>query len=318
MLDKINIFKQDKNKKNWKPYHEELFSNLTADNIDDSIKPYIELLKTSDFWKIISKLRKKIFVLNKEEYLNKSFKKFVDYLLIDGKYKDFFKQSMERYKICDNEDAKNIYDEIYKTTFDELEKQLARVKDWKNVSLFNMEQIIKLLRWDAFIFKLENSKWYARIEKDYLYGKDAKKIHKDNKDGLWNKPVYGFRMHIWEWMSVYGSFNSILDKMWKFVKNVDVGTELYVWMDSWLLDTDFLRYRLSKRWRTDKDIEAFMEKYKCLWDIELSEISEKSRYKKTHDRIKAHLKWKEKEIVDLYEQEWNRLKSWRCLIKLGG
>ena len=57
MLDKINIFKQDKNKKNWKPYHEELFSNLTADNIDDSIKPYIELLKTSDFKKAIKKIK---------------------------------------------------------------------------------------------------------------------------------------------------------------------------------------------------------------------------------------------------------------------
>ena len=57
MLDKINIFKQDKNKKDWKPYHEELFSNLTANNIDDSIKPYIELLKTSDFKKAMKKIK---------------------------------------------------------------------------------------------------------------------------------------------------------------------------------------------------------------------------------------------------------------------
>ena len=39
MLDKINIFKQDKNKKNQKSYHEELFSILTeAEKLNEEWK----------------------------------------------------------------------------------------------------------------------------------------------------------------------------------------------------------------------------------------------------------------------------------------
>ena len=76
-------------KKNWNPKYDELFSVLTVDNVDKSIVPFIELLKTSDYHKALAtyKASKKNIFDPKENMIN-DFKKFVSYLLKNHKLTD--------------------------------------------------------------------------------------------------------------------------------------------------------------------------------------------------------------------------------------
>ena len=340
----INHITEYQKKHNWSPSYDELFSTLSFNEKDKSIELFIELLKTSDFEKAFLDLNKKIFV-NKEKYLNESFRKFVDYLFVDNKYKDLYAQSMNRYKIMDGEEAKQIYDEVYDNTLKEIENVLNKVKKWKDVSKFMIMQVIKLLRWDAFIFRVDNEQWFVRIEKDYLWWKEAKKIHQVKNDNLWWKPVYWLRMHVWEGAQVFNSLKFLLNKMEKFVQNVDIKAEPYIWMQSRLLDTEFFKYRLQERqkkkykdmWK-DYDMDAIDEfvdratkkimmpiSQRILWEIELQPISDSAKYKKAREHIfknKKDKNWKYiidtewEEIINSYEREWKQLQEWSCVLSL--
>lgn len=312
MLDLCEDSKERKNKKNRHPKYDELFSNLNINNkADKSIAPYIEILKNSDFERAQKSLKSfwKSFESNKT--VKKTFWKFVDYLLENERCKSLFQESMQRYKLI--WDNREIYEKVYNTTLTTLENQLSEIK-WKlewgyDVSSFNVKQIIKLLRWDVFVFNLWS--WIIRFEKDFLYGDIAKQINTDKSD----KPVYAFRMHVWDWAAIY-SLNTIFNEMSEFVQNVDTGAKPYVWMLSWLLDTDFLKYRLEKKWRSKDNIEKFIFKYWTLWEIKLESIPDSINYDKISKRIKKHLKENDKNLVELYEKEWNKLQIWECLKKL--
>lgn len=312
MLDKINLFKKNKNKKNWKPYHEELFQNLTSDNIDDSIKPYIELLKTSDFKKAMKTIKGWMHLFDNSEFIETSFKKFVDYLLEDNRYKELFAEGMRKNVL--KWENKELYNEVYETTLLNLELILGKIKKWKKNSItpFFISQVIKILRWELFVFKLWE--WFIWFEKDYLYGEDAKKINEDHSE----KPVYWYRIHVGENAAIY-SLDTVLKSMNEFLKNTETWAQPYVWLRSWLLDTEFVKYRLKnkkKKWSNEK-IDNFINTfYWRLWTITPEKIKDEKSYNRISRRIKNHLRDEDKALVDAYENEWNRIVEWQCLLDL--
>lgn len=54
MWEILNYLREKNKKRNRDPKQEELFSILSVDNADESIMPFIELLKTGDFKKTMS------------------------------------------------------------------------------------------------------------------------------------------------------------------------------------------------------------------------------------------------------------------------
>ena len=305
MWEIIERNNQNKKKKNWNPYHDELFSTLSTDNVDKTIQPYINLLKTSNVKKAIKELNASWDRFDINEEIIESFMKFVDYLLENNRYEELFQQAYSRY----TRDNVEIFDKVYNTTLSKLWKILSNVKSWKeDLSRFYVLQVIKLLRWDSFIFKLGN--WFIWFEKDYLYWEDAKKINEDKSD----KPVYGLRMHVWDNAAIY-SLKQVFEDMWEFVKTADIWVKPYVWMDSWLLDTDLLKYRLKRKKWTDEEIDYFISnRYWILWKIKLRDIEYPKSYEKAKMRATNHTR--DKELVEAYESEWHKLKEWSCLINL--
>ena len=305
MWEILNHLRETKKKSNRKPYYDELFSTLSTDNVDNLIIPYIELLKTHDVKKAIKSLNITWNNFELNEKIIESFTKFVDYLLEDNRYKDLFNQAYQRY----NSDDKEVFDKVYNVTLWKLWEILSNIKAWtEKISKFYVIQVIKLLRWDAFVFKL--GQWRIWFEKDYLYWEDAKKINKDKTD----KPVYGLRMHVWDNASIY-SLNQIFKEMWEFVETTDIWVKPYVWMSSRLLDTDLLRYRLKRKGRDSEKIDKFIsERYGCLWKIELTEIKDSKDYNRAKKRTSNHTS--DKGLVESYEKEWHKIKEWKCLINL--
>lgn len=307
MWEILNSLRENKKKKNWHPCYDELFSTLAVNDVDKSIVPYIELLKTSDFKKAIKTLNVSWNHFEINGRIKESFMKFVDYLLENERYKEFYRQSMERYKV--SWDNKEIYEKVYNTTLSELGLILSRIKNWThNISPFSVSQVIKVLRGDAFIFKLGD--WLIWFEKDYLYWDEARKINEDGTD----KPVYGYRMHVWERARIY-SLKSVFKDMWTFLKNVDTWANPYVWMKSWLLDMDFLKYRLKRKGDTDEEIKEVIDRcYWCLWEIKSESIGVSS-YERIREHVKKH-NTKDPGLLDCYEKEWHKVREWKCLINL--
>ena len=291
-------------------YYDELFWALSLNDIDESIIPFIELLKTRDIKKAINALRISKFKVS--ENIEESFKNFVDYLLQDDRYKDFFKQSMGRYNIT--EYNREIYKEIFDTTMQELEEKLYTVKNYKNGELyfFDIREIIQSLRWDIFFLKLGN--WIKKKKKDYLDWNDAKKIN-DNHSQI-DKPVYGLRMHVWENASIY-SLRKVLKKMRKFIETANIWVVPYVSMISWLLDTDFVRHRcIVKKWDIKQIWNFISNNYGILWDIEIIPITDPKIYEITYKNIINHLNEEDKWILDNYLMSWFNLSVWKCLVNL--
>ena len=309
-------------KKDWKPPYEELFSTLSLDWVNKSIAPYLELLKTSDYKWVLARFKKKQSMLslfkrrkaNVQEAMESSFKEFVDYLLDWEKYKEFFKESMGRYVV--KSDDNWVFQRVYDDSLNELEYWLHRIKGWKSEQLspFLISQVIKLLRWEAFVFK--SWEWMIWFEKDYLYWDDARYINWTH----WldsGKPVYWFRMHVWEWADIFRWLKPVLNDFRTFYESTDLWAVPFVWMRSWLLDTDFLKYRLSLKGWKPEIVDRFISKNEeVLWKVELSDIATEANYKKVSKRIKNHLKWDEVELVDNYEKAWNKLKEGSCLVQL--
>ena len=184
MWEILNHLKETKKKNNRTPYYDELFSTLSSDNVENQIIPYIELLKTHNVKKAMKSLKITWNNFELNEKIIESFSKFVDYLLENDRYKELFNQAYQRY----NSDNKEIFDKVYNTTLWKLWEILQNIKAWtEKISKFYVIQVIKLLRWDAFVFKL--GQWRIWFEKDYLYWEDAKKI---NKDGYHIDKVYEF------------------------------------------------------------------------------------------------------------------------------
>ena len=305
MWEILNHLKETKKKNNRTPYYDELFSTLSSDNVENQIIPYIELLKTHNVKKAMKSLKITWNNFELNEKIIESFSKFVDYLLENDRYKELFNQAYQRY----NSDNKEIFDKVYNTTLWKLWEILQNIKAWtEKISKFYVIQVIKLLRWDAFVFKL--GQWRIWFEKDYLYWEDAKKINKDKTD----KPVYGLRMHVWDNASIY-SLNQIFKEMWEFVETTDIWVKPYVWMSSRLLDTDLLRYRLKRKgWDSEKIDKFISERYGCLWKIELTEIKDSKDYNRAKKRTSNHTS--DKGLVESYEKEWHKIKEWKCLINL--
>ena len=306
MWEVLKFLKESHKKKNWKPYHDELFSTLAEDNVDKLIVPYIQLLKTSNIKKAIKNLNVSWDRFELNEDIMKSFMKFVDYLLENNRYKDLFEQAYSRY----NNDNKEIFDKVYNTTLWKLWEILSDIKSWnEKLSKFYVIQVIKLLRGDSFVFKL--GEWRIWFEKDYLYGDDAREINEDKSD----KPVYGLRMHVWDNAAIY-SLWQVLKEMWEFVEKSNIWVKPYVWMNSWLLDTDLLKYRLKRKWRTDDEIDKFILRYYGrLWKIKLEEIEDPKAYERVKKRVVNHTS--DKDLIESYEKEWHKIKEWSCLIGLG-
>ena len=306
MWEILKSLRENKKKKNWRAYYDELFSTLSEDNVDSSIVPYIQLLKTSNVKKAIKNLNASWDRFELNEEIIKSFTKFVNYLLENNRYKELFNQAYSRY----NSDNEEIFDKVYNTTLWKLWEILSNISAWKeDLSRFYVIQIIKLLRGDAFIFKLGG--WRIWFEKDYLYWDDAKAINEDKSD----TPVYGLRMHVWDNASIY-SLWQVFTEMWEFVKTADIWVKQYVGMSSWLLDTDLLKYRLKRKWRTDDEIDKFILRYYGhLWKIKLEEIEDPKAYERVKKRVVNHTS--DKDLIESYEKEWHKIKEWSCLIGLG-
>ena len=311
MWEVINYFKEKSLKKNWNPKYDELFSILTVDNVDKSIVPFIELLKTSDYHKALATYKaSKKNIFDPNENMINDFKKFVSYLLEDNRYIDLFQQAMQRYRII--WENTEVYDNVYNATLDLLTKTLNNInnKNFNDFSPFYVSQVIKLLRGEVFVFNL--GKWVVRFEKDYLYWSDAEKINEDHS----SKPVYGLRAHVWEWASIY-SIWKIFEELWEFLRNVDVWVAPYVGMTSWLLDLDFLRYRCKQKWWSDDKIDNFINMYySTLWDIDLKPINDSKQKDRIYKRIKNHLKDSDKNLIKEYIKSWEKLKEWRSLKKI--
>ena len=155
-------------------YYDELFWALSLNDIDESIIPFIELLKTRDIKKAINALRISKFKVS--ENIEESFKNFVDYLLQDDRYKDFFKQSMGRYNIT--EYNREIYKEIFDTTMQELEEKLYTVKNYKNGELYEFN--------DSHVDKIDKDKIVT--ENAYVLFYSRKRENKINEEELFKKP----------------------------------------------------------------------------------------------------------------------------------
>ena len=307
--------KEKSNKKNWKPKFEELFTVLNEGNEDKDIQIFLHLLKYPEFKKVYAWLKKPWYKsFWAEKRLNKNFKKFVSYLLKNDRYKELFDEGMKRYKIT--WENKEIFDKVYKTNLEELEKTLKELDSWKvkETTPFKMSQIIKTLRGELFIFKLwEGVVWF---EKSYLFDEFAKQINEDHSE----RPVYGLKAHVWENASIYAIKETFKD-LEEFLRNVDVWIEPYVGMTSWLLDTDFLRFRCEhKGWKEEKINKMLKEYEDTLWKITLHPVRDKITEKRVVNRIKHHVTIKDKNnpdrnpLEEYFKKNW--IKEWRSLKKL--
>jgi hypothetical protein len=206
-----------------------------------------------------------------------------------------------------------LYNEVYETTLWDLTSTLNRIKNWKaSITPFFISQIIKTLRWELFIFKLWE--WFVWFEKSYLFDEDAKQINEDHSD----KPVYWYRMHVGENASIY-SLDSVLKSINEFLNTTETWAQPYIWLRSWLLDTEFVKYRLKnkrKKW-SDEKIDNFMKTfYWRLWTITPEEIKDEKSYNRVSRRIKNHLRDEDKALIDSYEKEWKKIVEWKCLLDL--